>query len=455
MIGTLAQLKEIFHCPVRVGDEKIDVQSISTDTRTIGPSAVFLALKGDVFDGHDYAKKILEAGALGIIVEQGRFAWAVGNPKVIEVPNTLEAYGKVAKAYRIAKGFKVVGITGSSGKTTTKDMVAQVLGYRFKVEKTQRNNNNEIGLPLTILSASEDTEILVLEMGMRKLGEIAYLTALAQPNYGVITNIGVAHLGELGSKENILQAKGELLEGLPSGSIGLINGEDGYDQELISRASVPVRIFGFGENASIQAINLVSEDGMSRFSLKRDGKTIACVLPFVGKHLILDSLIAIEVGLHFGISIEEGIEALSQLKTAPGRLHPLWIKGALFIDDSYNANPQSMKSSIEILGTYHGNKIAFLGDMRELGTDEASFHREVGQYLVEKGISTLFVLGELGKEIGVGFLQAGGSKDNLHICPSIEVAGQEISDIIKDGDTVLVKGSRAMTMEKVFQYVGR
>ena len=245
-------------------------------------------------------------------------------------------------------------------------MVACVLEKKFKVSKTYKNNNNEIGLPYTIVSAPKDTDVLVLEMGMRSLGEIKTLTETAEPDIGIITNVGIAHVGELGSEENILKAKKELFEDMKNTGVAIINGEDKYALALEQSFSGTKKIFGFHDNATIKATEVVLGESICSFAVLRDEKKYYAELPFTGEHLILDALIALEVGALLGVSINHGIDALKKLKMSPGRMSVEKLKGNITIlDDVYNANPDSTKASLKVLATYKGRKIAILGDMRE------------------------------------------------------------------------------------------
>lgn len=445
MIGSLKEIKEWLGIPARLGDEGLKVAAVSTDTRTIGPGSLFVALKGETFDGDDYVESALEKGAIAAITHKS----GGNDPRLIQVPDTLLAYASLAKGYRRAKGFTVVGITGSSGKTTTKDMVASVLATAFRVVKTEKNNNNQVGLPLSILSAPEDTQILVLEMGMRALGEIAYLAETALPDIGIITNIGVAHMGELGSQENIFRAKGELLEALPETGTGIVSGEDGFAERLRERTKARIISCGFGGDAGVRGEILEEHSGTTRFRLHREGEAYEIHLPYIGRHLILDSLMALEGGALLGVPVLQGAEALAQRKTEPGRLHIVQGNRFTIIDDTYNANPQSMKASLDVLCTFPGRKAAILGDMRELGSQEVDYHREIGRYAFEAGVDAIAGIGKLGAEIAQGFLAAGGSRENVFLDPEGKLAGRDLYGILKDGDSILVKASRAMGLERI------
>ena len=452
MIGSLRDIKLLLNSSnIQVKDKDIAIDFISTDTRNIDKNSIFLAIKGDNLDGHDFINIALEKGAKGIIIDKNskakrRYSLA----SVIEVEDTIEAYGKIAGYYRDKMQYKVVAITGSSGKTTTKDLVAKVLETKYKVIKTFKNNNNEIGLPYTILGASEETEVLVLEMGMRALGEIEYLTKIADPDIGIITNIGTAHIGELGSRKNIYKGKTELYKNIKASGIALINGEDEFFSQTYSEAAIEKRVFGFKDNASIRAKILEEKDGATKLEIYRNKKVFKVEIPLLGEHLILDALAAIETGFIFGLEFDKIVEGLYDQEISPGRMEIKEFKGFRVIDDTYNANPDSMKASLNILNKYKGFKIAVLGDMKELGQDKRLLHRQIGEYCYNLNLDALITVGDLGKYIAEG-LEASACKTKIIIARDRENAGEELKRILKEGSVVLIKGSRAMKMEEIIK----
>lgn len=453
MIGGMKEIRETLGLSPRLGDVDIPITGVSTDTRTIRNGDLFVALKGEAYNGHDFVKAALDQGAVAAVVEDDFLSSEAMEGKLLRVGSTLKAYGLIARMYRRRCGFKVVAITGSSGKTTTKDMVAEVLSKRFRVVKTQRNYNNEVGVPLTILSAPEETEVLVLEMGMRARGEIAYLTGVAEPDMGIITNIGVAHIGELGSQENILKAKAELLEGLKMDGTGIFSGEDGFEKELEKLCRGSILKVGFGDNCDIRGWITEEKDGKSSVHMSINGMEKMIHLPYLGRHLIQDSLLAIASGSLLGISLKQAEEALNHLMVSPGRLSVKDWQGVRLIDDTYNANPESMKASIDVLSGYSGRKIAVLGDMRELGPLEKRFHLEIGHYLFSKKIDILITVGLLGSFIGEGFKEAGGGLGQVHPCTDTLEAADDLKELLEKGDTVLFKASRAMGLEDVIERI--
>ncbi len=453
MICNLFELKELFNVNGHESEKNIIIEGISTDTRTLKSNSAFLAIKGENFNGHDFVKKAILLGAIAIIVsvdfDDSKYTYS----NFIKVIDTVSAYGYIARLYRMKNKFKVIAITGSSGKTTTKDMVASVLSRKYIVEKTFENNNNEIGLPFTILNANMNTEVLVLEMGMRALGEIEYLTKIALPNIGIITNVGIAHVGELGSQAKILEAKAELLENLPIDSVAIINGEDGFTSELRKKFKGAIRVFGFNENATIKAVNIVEEKYNTNFNVVRELINERINLNLKGKHLLLDALIAIETGYILNVGIIDAVNALNNLEVSSGRLELIKMNDYIIINDSYNANPDSMKRSIDVLFSYDGNKIAVLGDMRELGLNEMEYHKEIGRFLSGKKLKALITVGKLGKYIASVLIETKELPIPIYSFQDNVSAGKKLKELVTSNDIVLVKGSRAMMMEEIIKYL--
>lgn len=453
MICNLAELKKIFNVKPDKMDSSILIEGISTDTRKIKKDEVFLAIKGENFDGHNFVHIAVKIGAIAIIVAEDFDITKYNYKNFIKVKDTIRAYGDIARFYRQKSNFIVVAVTGSCGKTTTKDMVASVLSKKYKVEKTFQNNNNEIGLPFTILNANSKTEVLVLEMGMRAIGEIEYLTKVAMPNIGIITNIGIAHIGELGSQDNIMHAKGELLENLPENAVAIINGEDGFTDILKKKFSGKIRVFGLSKNADIKALNIVDTGRSTQVDIERENIIFKSSLNFKGIHLILDSLIAIETGMILGIDIKDSIEALNNMEVSPGRLEIIEKNNFTIINDTYNANPDSMKKSIEVLLGFEGSKIAVLGDMRELGEEEILYHEDMGIFLSNKGLKALITVGRLGEYIGSGLKKSNIDNTAIYSYMNNEDAAIKLKELISLNDIILIKGSRAMAMEEIIKII--
>lgn len=437
------------------GDEEL-IRSISTDTRTLRPGDLFLALRGEVHDGHAFLAQAIDKGAKGIVISEPGLAekYMTRDLNIILVDNTLHGLHRLALWHRQKFDVPVIGITGSNGKTTTKDMVAAVLNEKFNVLKTEGNYNNEIGLPLTLLKLLPEHEAVVLEMGMRGLGEIDVLCQIANPTAGVITNIGVTHFELLGSVENIAKAKGELLEHIPTSGFALLNGEDEWSHRLGSLCRGKVLFFGFSQQAHIKAEN-VSLGEVSRFDVEAFGKKMNVHLPLPGEHNVLNALAAAGVGLQLGLSLEEIASGLNKVKLSAMRLAKVaGINNTIIINDAYNANPTSTKASLQVLVSSQGErKIAVLGDMRELGAIEEESHFQIGEYVVQLGIDHLIAVGNLANFMAEGAICAGMPKEKALAFADNDGAKRYLRSLLMPGDVILVKGSRAVKMEEIVNFV--
>lgn len=440
---------------------KIDdsISGISIDTRTIQPGEAFIALAGENFDGHDFLNHALAKGAKTLIVkpQYRHMIEQVEIANIITVDSPLKALQDLAHYHLNKLKPKVIGVTGSTGKTTTKELIASVLSQKYGVLKTAGNFNNEIGLPLTILNLNKDHQIAVLEMGMSGLGEIKRLAQIAPPDIAIITNIGLTHLEKLGSIEGIVQAKGELLEALNQEGLAILNGDDPQTKKLIAKAKSSLCLVGEKDKTvDLRAFNIQSagEQGV-KFALEQNGESFDLFVPIPGKHNVINSLFAVAVGLSLGLSLEEIATGLAQAKTERMRLNILENRmGVKFINDAYNANPTSVQAALDVLVEIQGKrKFAVLGDMLELGTLAEFAHREVGRSVVEKGIDYLFTLGQLGKFIGEEALKMGASPETVYCFSTIEELADQLKKHLSFGDLVLVKGSRGMGMEKIILYL--
>lgn len=448
-----------------IGNSDLEVSGCIIDSRQAQGGEIFFALPGERVDGHDFIEAAWNKGAVLVIAEEARFQEPDKTPFVPEgkalllVKSVFVALQELAMAWRLELEAKVVGITGSNGKTTTKDMIAAVLSQRFRVHRNKENHNNELGLPLTILNAPLDTEILVLEMGMRGLGEISALCEIAKPDVGVITNIGTTHLELLMTQERIAQAKWELIEALPDDGIAIINAEDLFSVHKGKKDSHSIRFYGVESDLvepDIKGANLRPWGALgTTFDVSYMGEKSTANLPLPGKHNVLDALAALAVGKVLGVSLVVGCAGLAKLELSKMRLEVRYgIFGTTLINDVYNANPTSMQASLQVLKERAGgNKtLAILGEMYELGTSAESGHREVGDTLAKLGVSELITVGKLAEEIAQGARLAGFAEEHIAVTSTHEEAVAKAKDLLNlygPGIWVLIKGSRGMKMEEI------
>ena len=448
-----------------IGNSDLEVSGCIIDSRQAQGGEIFFALPGEHVDGHDFMEAAWKKGAVLVIAEEARFKGADQRQSVPEgkalllVKSVFTALQELAQAWRLELGAKVVGITGSNGKTTTKDMIAAVLSQRFRVYRNKENHNNELGLPLTVLNAPLGTEILVLEMGMRGLGEIKALCDIAKPDVGVITNIGTTHLELLLSQERIAQAKWELIEALPADGIAIINAEDLFSVQKAKKDLHSMRFYGIEGTfiePSIKGAQLRPWGALgTTFDVSYMGEKTTVNLPLPGKHNVLDALAALAVGKVLGVSLVEGCEGLGKLELSKMRLEVRYgIFGTTLINDAYNANPTSVQASLQVLKERAGgNKtLAILGEMYELGTSAESGHREVGETLAKLGVSELITVGKLAEEIAQGARSAGYAEEHIQVTSTREEAVRKAKDLLTlfgPRIWVLIKGSRGMKMEEI------
>ena len=432
------------------GDANTPVSSISTDTRSLGPGELFVALRGQNFDGHKYLRAAAAAGALGAVVDR-RFdsAGLPSNFALVEVDDTLAAYQRIAAAYRQTLPLTVVGITGSNGKTSTKDLAAAVLARRYRVLKTEGNLNNHIGLPRMLLRADRGHEVAVLEMGMNHPGEIAPLARMASPQIAIITNIGRAHLEFMGTREAIALEKGMLAEAVGADGTVILNGEDEYTPSISRRVRAKVVVVG-SEGAALRAESIMQDFTGSTFRLTSRDESIAVRLPVTGRHMITNSLLAVAAGMILGISLEECVAALGEVRLTSGRLERKELYGRLILDDSYNANPDSMVAALDTLAALPtvGRRIAVLGKMGELGAAAAEGYQTVGEYAAAKKIDCLVTVGGEARAIAKAARNDGLTETVF--ADNIDEAAERLASLSRPGDLILLKGSRAAGMERVF-----
>jgi UDP-N-acetylmuramoyl-tripeptide--D-alanyl-D-alanine ligase len=428
-----------------LADEEAWVASVGSDSRNIAQQELFFALKGDNFDGHTYAEQALKQGACAVVISDK----ACKVRPAILVKDTILALGALAKSWRETFALPLIAITGSNGKTTVKEMILAVLNASNKtVLATQGNLNNHIGMPMTLLKIRKEHAFAVIEMGMNHLGEIDYLTRIAQPTVAVINNAGTAHIGELGSRDNIAKAKGEIFAGLADDGIAVINADDDYvDYWKSLNSGKKIITFGLNNSADVSA-TYVEKDGVNQVNLATPNGRVNFSLSMLGKHNISNALAASAAAVALGISNADIASGLSSMQAVYGRLQrKAGFNGAVLIDDTYNANPDSMKAAIDVLAALKTSTIFVMGDMAELGADAPQMHADIGLYAKQKGIEQFFAFGDLSVKASQAF------GENAKHFDSIESLVSALKTQMKQGVTVLVKGSRFMQMERVVKEI--
>ena len=427
------------------GNKDDEINFFSQDSRQMTNGGMYIPLKGERFDGHNFIESAFQTGAQAIISEKDV---NYEDKIVIKVKDTHQALKDMARYLRNHRPVKVVGVTGSVVKTSTRDMVYSVVKQKYKTLKTEGNYNNEIGLPLTILRY-HDEEVLVLEMGMNHLQEMSRLSMIARPDIACITNVGTAHIGELGSRENILKAKLEIINGMKEGSTLIIN----QDNDMLQTVELPhlnvVRV-GKGKEASIQASHIVLEETKSSFEVEYQGKKEIIEVPVQGEHNISNALIAIAVGIELNISLEDIKKGIQEFKLTKNRMDILEKNHKTVIDGTYNASVDSMKSSIDVLANYKKRKVAILADMLELGDYSQQLHEEVGSYVASKGIDILVCVGKEAKYI---YQKARESMKDVYYFESNQEVIARLDELLKEDDVILVKGSHSMNLKEVVEKI--
>ena len=450
------KIKDIIKCTkgnLLIGNLDSECENFSKDTRVIQDGDTYIGIKGQNFDGSAFWEKALENGADTVIINNIKIEdeklekYKNLSKNIIQVENTKEALKQIATAKRnLYKDMIVIGVTGSVGKTSTKDIIANVVSQKYNTLKTEGNNNNDIGLPFTILRL-RDHQVAVIEMGMNHFGEISELTKIAKPTISVITNIGTSHIGNLGSRENILKAKLEILEGMEKPKIVINNDNDllhdWYEQ---NKENVEIYTFGINNNSDCMASDIKEEENSSKFTCDLNSNKFQENVPVGGEVFVLNSLCATMVANLIGLNNEEIQRGISSFELTKKRMEIIKLKnGATIINDSYNASFESMKASIEYLAnTKAERKIAVLGDMFELGDFSEKLHREVGKEVAKHKIDKLFVIGENSKYISEEASHEGMNKQNIYYANTQEELIKKLESEIIDGDEVLFKASNGM-----------
>ena len=431
------------------GDPAALAGNVCTDSRALKAGDLFVALVGENFDGHSFVPEAARRGAVGVIVAEAPAELPRGFA-VLRVPDTLRALQELSANYRRSLSLQVVGITGSNGKTSTKDLTASVLAEHFQITKTEGNLNNHIGLPLTMLRARRTDQIGVFEMGMNHPGEIAPLAAMTAPDVAIITNIGMAHIEFMGSREAIALEKGMLAEALqPSGAL-ILSAHDEFSASIAARTKADAIFVGIG-TGDVCASDLRPHFSGTRFCLHADGHTVEAELPVPGDHMVQNALLAVAAGRVFGLSLEECAEGLAKLKLTKGRLEHKVIRGIQILDDTYNANPDSVTAALHTLACMPaaGRRIAVLGRMGELGESAEQGHRMVGEAAVREHIDCVVGVGDETQWITETAWRGGVEK--VMKVETTDEATKMLRQYARPGDLVLIKGSRSARMERIVE----
>jgi UDP-N-acetylmuramoyl-tripeptide--D-alanyl-D-alanine ligase len=447
---SISQIAKLAEAKLETGDGKVSIERISTDSRTIKKGELFVALRGENFDAQEFVEDVAKSGAAGAIVDP---KWKGKVPKsfaIVRADDTLLAYHNLAANYRKSLPLKVLAITGSNGKTSTKDFAASVLGRKFRVTKTQGNFNNHVGLPRTILEATSEDQAAVWEIGMNHPGEIAVLAKIAAPDAAIITNVGVAHIEFMGTREAIAKEKGALAEAIGSEGTVILNAGDPFSEGIAKRTRARL-VFAGIEHGSLRATNIEQSSEGSEFTILEDAHRCRAQLSVPGLHMVQNALLAVAAGRAFGVPLEACAIGLATAPLTKARLQIKEINGVQFLDDSYNANPDSMKAALRTLMELDadGKRIAVLGEMRELGTETQRGHEEVGEEAAALGVDQVIGIGEMGAVIARAAERAGLEKSN--VVGSTSEAAAMLIDIVEPGDLILIKGSRLARTEEVIE----
>ena len=437
--------------------ERMEIKGISIDSRNIKEGELFIAIRGDRFDGHDFVPDAMKKGAWGALVErsslESKYERLGGLKNILPVEDTVCALQEMSLMHRKKHPVPVVGITGSNGKTTTKEMLACILKQKGPVLKNEGNLNNHIGVPLTLLKFEAQHKAAAVEMGMSAPGEIDVLARLVSPDVGVITNIGPAHLEFLGSMDMVAAAKAELLNNLKHEGTAVLNADDPYYDTLKNKFGGRIISFGIEKKADVTATDIGQGKDYTDFTLKAAGSRANVRLQAVGRHNIYNALAAAAAAFAVGMTIEAVMCGLDDFVPTAMRSELKVLNGRTVLADCYNANPGSMKAALETLVSLKGSKkaVAALGDMLELGDAGAEAHREIGRMAARLGVDTLITLGPLSQHIIEGAREAGMARERLFAAGSHSEAAELLRKHSANGDAVLVKGSRGMKMEKILE----
>lgn len=459
---SVERLVEVTGGRLLAGNSDRMVNGLAIDSREVEPGNVFVALRGERVDGHAFIPQAIDAGARAVLVtrEDDAIVGAVRSSRdpdaaIVLVEDAIDAMHALAAYHRSRLLCPVIGVTGSTGKTTTKDFLRAVLSSAFDVVATEGNRNNEIGVPLTIFAAGPTTGALVVEMAMRGAGQIARLAEMARPTHGLVTNVGLSHVGVVGSEQAIADAKGELVEAIPESGAVFLNGDDAWTEHLARKARARVVRYGLSEECDVRGADVsVDEDGFPVFTLVARDAAWAVRLPILGKHNVYNALAAAAVALQLGMELEQVAQGLERVQSSGMRMDLFEsATGVIVINDAYNANPTSMRAALSALRdiTVPGRRIAVLGDMAELGSLSELAHFQLGEEVARSGVDVLVTVGRLARRIAEGARAEGMDLDSIRPCATPEEASEVLDDLLEPGDAVLVKASRVMGLERVVE----
>lgn len=453
---TISELRRVTGGHLRQGVETTPVFGVSTDSRKILQGSVFIALTGENFDGHNFAAQAVAQGAAGIIAAKPLQADIPPSVFVLEVKDTLQALQDIARFHRLRYDIPVIAVTGSNGKTTTKDLIAAVLSQKYCTLKTEANFNNEIGLPLTLLNLEDKHQAAVVEMGMRGLGEIKALADIACPNVAVVTNVGETHMELLGSLENIARAKTELVEALDEKGVAVLNSDDVLVRSMNERCKGEVIYYGTNSFADVRAMDIRADGEQKTTAVVAAGKHhFPIAIPAPGRHNAVNAMAAVAVGLHLGLTESDIRQGLEGFIPSAMRMDIIMTKqGYKLMNDVYNASPLSMRAALDTLTDIAGGRtIAILGDMLELGDISEEAHRQIGWYVAEKGINGLLTFGPQAEFIAAGARQGETQPEFIGSFSTLETLLEKLKGLARAGDTILIKGSRGMRMERLAEAI--
>lgn len=438
------------------GNELDEINNIAIDSRKAKLGDVFIAIIGENLDGHKFMQSALDNGCKTFIKNRSNsIKFESSDINLIEVDDTTIALGDIAKYYKEKFVIPYIGVTGSVGKTTTKDMIYAAISNNFDTLKNEGNFNNHIGVPLTLFNLNKKHECAIIEMGMSNFNEIEYLANIVNPKIGVISNIGLSHIENLGSQDGILKAKLEITTNFDENNILILNGDDEYLSKVCKEdCNYNLKTFGFNSNNDVYCTEYIMSEDSINFKCIIDGKEEAIFIPTVGKHNIYNAMAAILVGLTLGMKLEDIKLGLRGFTASKMRLDIFKKDDLTIINDAYNASPDSMKAALDILGRYEKRRVAILGDMFEMGEHSEYGHRLVGESSINN-VDILITIGDMSKFIGDEAKKLGLDNNNIHHFENKELAIESLNNLINKDDVVLVKASRGMKLEQIVEYLSK